>query len=77
MHTLNPPRIYISWFSDFAHGRLKIYEGHSRINDNESISRKVLLYSDLFIMQHEETDITYSCLKFGAFIMAMFDVMII
>ena len=39
----------------------------SRINDNE------LLDSVLF----EETDITYSFLKFGAFIMTRFDAMII
>ena len=53
------------------------YEGHSRINDNEFISRKVLLYSDLFIVPHGDTDITFSCLKFGAFIMARIDAMII
>ena len=54
-----------------------MYEGHSRINDNEFISRKVLLYSVLFIVPHGDTDITYSCLKFGAFIMARIDAMII
>ena len=53
------------------------YEGHSRINDNEFISRKVLLYSVLFIVPHGDTDITYSCLKFGAFIMARIDALII
>ena len=53
------------------------YEGHSRINDNEFISSKVLLYSVLFIVPHGDTDITYSCLKFGAFIMARIDAMII
>ena len=31
----------------------------------------------VFIMPHENTDITYYCLKFGAFIMAAFDAMII
>ena len=62
--------IFSLHFSDF-------YEGHSRINDNGFISRKVLLYSVLFIMPHEDTDITYSCLKFGAFIMARFNAMII
>ena len=46
------------------------YEGHLRINYNEFISPKVLLYSVLFIVPHWDTDITYSCLKFGAFIMA-------
>ena len=56
---------------------INMYEGHSRIDDNGFISRKVLSYSDLFIMQHEDTDITYSCLKFGAFIMARFDAVII
>ena len=53
------------------------YEGHSRINDNEFISRKVLSYSVLFIVPHGDTDMTYSCLKFGAFIMARIDSMII
>ena len=54
-----------------------LYEGHSRINDNEVISRKVLIYSVLFIMPHEDTYITYLCLKFGAFIMVRFDAMMI
>ena len=54
-----------------------VYEGHSRINDNEFISRKVLLDSVLFVMSYEDTYITYSCLKFVAFIMARFDAMII
>ena len=54
-----------------------MYEGHSRINDNEVISRKVLLCSVLFIMPYEDTYITYSCLKFGAFIMVRFDAMMI
>ena len=53
------------------------YEGHSRINDNEFISRKVSLYSVLSIMPDGDTDITYSCLKFDAFIMARIDAMII
>ena len=53
------------------------YEGHSRINDNEVISQKVLLYSVLFIMPHDGTYITYSCLKFGAFNMVRFDAMMI
>ena len=53
------------------------YEGDSRINDNEFISRKVLLDSVLFVMSYEDTYITYSCLKFVAFIMARFDAMII
>ena len=53
-----------------------IYEGHSRINDNQFISRKVLLYSVLCIMPHEDTDITYSCLKSGAFIMARINAII-
>ena len=51
------------------------YQGHSRINDNEFISRKVLL--DSVSQSHVDTDITCSCLKYGAFIMARFDVMII
>ena len=54
-----------------------LYEGHSLINDNEFITRKVLLDSVLFIMPHEDTYIIYSCLKFGAFIMDRFDAMII
>ena len=53
------------------------YEGHSRINDNEFISRKVLLDSVLFVMSYKDTHITYSCLKFVAFIMARFEAMII
>ena len=57
---------------------LSLYEGHSRINDNEFISRKVLLdLLVLFVMSYEDTYITYSCLKFVAFIMARFDAMII
>ena len=40
-------------------------------------SGKVLLYSDLFIMPHGDTDITYPCLKCGAFIIARIDAMII
>ena len=39
-------------------------DGHSGINDNEFISLKVLLDSVLFIMAHNDTFITYSCLKF-------------
>ena len=62
----------------FSHNEAHLaYEGHSRINDNEFITRKVLLYSVLFIMPHGDTDITYSCLKFGAFIMARINAMII
>ena len=57
--------------------QLITYEGHSRINNNEFISCKVLLDSSLFIMPHEVTDITYSGLKFGAFIMARFDAMVV
>ena len=54
-----------------------IYEGHSRINDNKFISQKLLLDSVSFIMPHEGTYMTYVCPKFGAFIMAKFDVMVI
>ena len=54
-----------------------ICEGHSRINDNEFISRKVLLDSVLFIMPHEDTYMAYLCQKFGAFIMAKFDAIVI
>ena len=53
------------------------YGGHSRINDNEFISRKVLLESVFFVMPYEDAYINYLCLKFGAFIMASFDAMII
>ena len=53
------------------------YEGHSRINDNEFITLKVLLYSVLFIMPHGDTYNTYSCLKFGTFIMARINAMIV
>ena len=55
----------------------KIYEGHSRINDNEFISWKKLLESVFFVMSYEHTYITYLCLKFVAFIMASFDAMTI
>ena len=54
-----------------------IYEGHSRIIDNELISQKVLLDSVLFIMQHEDKYMAYLCQKFCAFIMAKFDSMVI
>ena len=54
-----------------------MYGGHSRANDNEFISRKVLLDSVLFVMSNEDTYITYICLKFGAFIIARFDAMTI
>ena len=53
------------------------YEGHSGINDNELISKKVLLNLVSFVMPHVDTYISYSCLKFGAFIMARFVAMII
>ena len=56
---------------------MSAYEGHSRINDNEFISRKVLLELLFIVMSYEDTYITYLCLKFGAFIMASFDAMII
>ena len=54
-----------------------ISEGHSRINDTEFMSREIVLDSVFFVMSYEDTYITYSCLKFGAFIMARFDAMII
>ena len=57
--------------------KFRIYEGHSRINDNEFISRQVLLESVCFVMSYEDTYITDLCLKFDAFIMASFDAMII
>ena len=58
-------------------GSLRYYGGHSRINDNEFISRKVLLDSVLFSMSHEDTCITFSCLKLCVFFMDRFDAMII
>ena len=67
--------ITISNGSKFAN--LVCYGGHSRINDNGFIFRKVLLESLIFVMSYEDTYITYLCLKFGAFIMASFDPMII
>ena len=54
-----------------------IYEGHSRIDDNELISQKVLLDSVVFIMPHEDTYMANLCQKFGAFIMAKFNAMVI
>ena len=51
------------------------YEGHSRINNTESISQKVLLNLVLFVMPRVETDIICSCLKFCAYIMAIFGAM--
>ena len=54
-----------------------MYESHSRINDNEFISRKVLLESVFFVMSYKDTYIAYFCMKFGAFIMASFDAKII
>ena len=54
-----------------------IYEGHSKINNNEFISQKVSLDSDLFFIPHEDTYMAYLCQKFGAFIMAKFDAMVI
>ena len=65
---------FCSWTMRKIHRK---YEGHSRINNNEFISRKALLYLVLFIVPHGDTDITYSCLKFGAFIMARIDATII
>ena len=42
------------------------YEGDSSINDNGFISQKVLLDSVLFIMPHEDPDITYFwCIYYG------------
>ena len=65
--------LIINHFSNFY------FEGHSRINDTEFISPKVVLDSVLFVLSYEDTYITYmySCLKFDAFIIARFHAMII
>ena len=52
---------------------MPIYEGHSRISDNESISQKILLESELFVTQNVDLGVAYSCLKYGVFIMSRFD----
>ena len=46
----------------------QVYEGHSRINDNEFISRKVSLGSVLLVMPHVYHSIICSYYKFGAMI---------
>ena len=72
MHNMHP--------GVFAHPYITftfIYEDQSRINDNEFIYQKVLLDSVLFIMPHKDTYMAYLCQKFGEYIMAKFDAMVI
>ena len=52
-----------------------MYEGQSINSDNLSISQKILLESELFVMQNVDMGVAYSCLKYGVFIMNRFDLM--
>ena len=49
------------------------YECHSRISDNKSISQKVLLESELFLIQNVDIGAACSFLKHGVFITTRFD----
>ena len=51
------------------------YEGHARISDNESISQKILVESELFVTQNVDIGCAYLCLKYGVFITTIFDAM--
>ena len=70
MHNMHPVHLRLLYIT-------LIYESHSIINVNEFISQKMLLEPVLFIMPHEDTYMAYLCQKFGAFIMAKFDAMVI
>ena len=52
---------------------LSKYEGHSRISDNESIYRKILSESELFVTQNVDIGVACLCLKYGVFITTRFD----
>ena len=49
------------------------YEGQSVSSDNGSISQKILLESELFVMQNVDMGVAYSCLKYDVFITIRFD----
>ena len=50
-----------------------IYEGQSINSDNGSISLKILLESELFVIQNVDMGVAHSCLKYGVFITTRFD----
>ena len=52
-----------------------IYEGRSINSDNGSISQKILLESELFMMQNVDMGNAYYCVKYGVFITTRFDAM--
>ena len=52
-----------------------MFEGQSINSDNESISQKILLESELFMMQTVDMGNAYSCVKYGVFITTRFDAM--
>ena len=51
------------------------YEGQSINSDNGSISQKILLESELFMMQNVDMGYAYSYVKYGVFITTRFDAM--
>ena len=53
------------------------YEGQSINSDNGSISQKILLQSELFMMKNVDMGNAYSCVKYGVFISTRFDTMMI
>ena len=51
------------------------YEGQSINSDNGSISQKLLLESELYMMQNVDMGNAYSCVKYGVFITTRFGAM--
>ena len=51
------------------------YESQSINSDNGSISQKILLESELFLMQNVNMGNAYLCVKYGIFITTRFDAM--
>ena len=66
-----PIFIYLNIF-----GHLLYFDLQGSVNsDNGSISRKILLESELFMMQNMDMRNAYYCVKSGAFITTRFDAM--
>ena len=51
------------------------YEGQLINSDNGSISQKILLESELFMMQNVDMGNAYLCVKYCVFITTRFDAM--
>ena len=54
---------------------LIVLQGSFRISDNESISQKILVESELFFTQSVDIGVAYLCLEYGVFITTRFDAM--